>query len=75
MRCHYWARIQVVIVNDMSINICSLLQSLLMFWAQLIFLYVFYMFFCSVCQWGKAECDKIHVQNVGLFLWGEVAGA
>jgi len=52
-------------VNDMLINSCSLLQILTMSWAQLIFLYVSYMFFCSVCQWDKAELDEIREHNVG----------
>jgi hypothetical protein len=65
MHCHYWAHTQVVTVNDMSINSCSLLHVLIMSWAQLIFLYVFSMLFCSVCQWDKAELDEIHVHNVG----------
>lgn len=65
MRCHYWARTQVVTVNDVSINSCSLLQILITSWAQLIFLYVFYMFFFSVCQWDEAELDEVHLHNVG----------
>jgi len=52
-------------VNDISFNSCSLLQILITSWVQLIFLYVFYMFFCSVCQWDKAELDEVHVHNVG----------